>query len=264
MTTVTDLFGLNVHPDALTRRFTCGVEYEIESIQEHDLCDFPITIEKDNSLRNNGLEFKTTPMSFSDAVQLFLDLHNNIKLGADPYTDRTSIHVHVNCSQLSAVEVRQFVLTYALFEPLFFKFVGPVRQGSIFCVPLSYTYIPSNYKRDIIGLHSTWQKYTAFNICPLGPGKDGTEPLGTIEFRHLYGTGDVQVFTTWLSAIKELYDFIERTPNFDIVKNLDQTAYGLLTQIIPTFAKIYDPYEVNALCENSVLDVKLSVGGLSK
>lgn len=259
---VSELFGLDVPNKCLDRRFICGVEYEIESIKEQRAEGF--FVEVDNSLRNNGLEFKSPPHTYEESLAGFKYLHGSIKTGPNPFSDRTSIHVHVNCSQLTPKEVREFILLYALFEPIFFEFVGPVRQGSIFCVPLYYTYLPSQYKGDIKKMHAAWHKYTAFNICPLGPGKDGTQALGTIEFRHLYGTDNYEVFETWLSAIKELYEYIATTDNFSIIEQLKagDTPYALLCKAIPTFAKKYSQALVNHLCEDTIIDVKLSTGGL--
>jgi len=264
MTTVAQQFGYD-GPFSKSRSFLCGTEYEIEDVKKSNLNSSYILSDIDHSLRNNGIEIKTAAVTFEHALELFDLVHEQLTLGKEPYSDRTSIHVHVNMQALTLEEVRQLVLVYALFEPLFFKFVGPVRQGSIFCVPLSYTYLPSYYKNPIQDLWKRWQKYTAFNISPLCHGKEGVEGLGTIEFRHLYGTGDKKVYQTWLSAIKELYTFIEATPNFNIIKSIEagMTPQHLLFNIIPTFSALYNE-DVNTLCVNSLLDVKLSTGGLTK
>jgi hypothetical protein len=264
MTTVADQFGYS-GPYSKHRKFLCGTEYEIEDVKANGINSPFLHTAVDNSLRNNGIEVKTNPVSFEQSLELFDVVHSQLKLGKEPFTDRTSIHVHINIQALSLEEVRQLVLTYALFEPLFFKFVGPIRQGSIYCVPLSYTYLPSHYKQPIQELWKRWQKYTAFNISPMCAGKDGVEGLGTIEFRHLYGTGDKKVYQTWLSAIKELYTFIEQNDGFNIIKEIerDLSPKDLLAHIIPTFYTLYKD-DVNSLCVNSLLDVKLSTGGLTK
>lgn len=265
MTTVGQLFGYSI-PSALSKReFICGTEYEIEDVKGYKLDHLECHVESDHSLRNNGIEVKTGAITFDKAVDLFDKIHASLNLGKNPYTDRTSIHVHVNMLPLEVSEVRQLVLAYALFEPLFFKFVGPVRQGSIYCVPLSYTHLPSQYKNPIDVMWQRWQKYTAFNICPLSPGKDGVHGLGTIEFRHLYGTGDKDVYVTWLSALRDLYTFIANTPDWNIIHDIERglTPQDLLAKIIPTFYKLYGK-ETNELCQNSLLDVKLSTRGLTK
>ena len=245
--------------------FICGCEFEIESVKSQ--IDHPaIQIVEDHSLRNSGYEYKTSPNNYKTTLELFDFIHKNLKLGAEPFSHRTSIHVHVNVRNLPVATVRQLVLAYALFEPVFFKFVGPEREHNIFCVPLSFTTMPSLYKKDIKYMHGAWHKYTAFNILPLGMGKNSDHGLGTIEFRHLYGTNNREVFQKWLLALKQLYDFFNENRDFDVTNALEkgETPASLLHTIIPIFAKEYEGTPINSLCQDSLLDVKLSCGGLAK
>lgn len=265
---VKDVFQMSVGtPSSILNslEFVCGCEFEIESVKAHP--EHPaIVVVEDHSLRNSGYEYKTKPNDYKTTLELFSYLHSNITLGKEPFSHRTSIHVHVNVRNLSVATVRQMVLTYALLEPLFFKFVGPEREHNIFCVPLSFTTVPSNYKKDLAYMHGTWHKYTAFNILPLGLGKNSEQGLGTLEFRHLYGTADQKVFKTWLTTLKELYDFFVKYPDYNVVTAIEneETPAELAHQIIPTLAATSSSVEINKLCKDSMLDVKLSVGGLAK
>lgn len=240
------------------RDFICGCEYEIESIKGLGGADnIPgINIVEDNSLRNNGREFTTMPSKLEQQLDTFQQLHKTLSLGKDPFSERTSIHVHVNARELNVNEVRQMVLTYALLEPLFFEYVGPVRKGSIFCVPLNYTYLPSLYRLPTTQLRDRWHKYTAFNILPLNQ-------FGTIEFRHMYGTGNVETMAFWLGALKELYMFIANRPEFDIINELQRGVKSteIARQVVPSLA-VQKEEELSILLADTLLDVKLSVGGL--
>jgi hypothetical protein len=261
-----ELFGLAVPPNVYSSKvtdFICGCEYEIEDIKKISLAVQDVfTIEDDHSLRNGGKEFKTPPCSFDEAVANFDFLHKNLTLGEDPFSDRTSIHVHVNVSKMMEAQVRQLVLCYALIEPIIFEFVGPVRKGSIFCVPLNYTFLPSKYSNSFSGLRQIWHKYTAFNIVPAGPNKDNLG-LGTVEFRHLYGTDNRETFHTWLTILRELYLFIATQPDFNIIKSLEKDNFiNLARQISPTLTKDYTYSQLAELMKDSQLDVKLSAGGI--
>jgi hypothetical protein len=238
-----------------TNEFTCGVEWEIEDIK--DFSDVTgVVIETDDSLRNNGREFKSPPSNFDKTIKTFDNLFASLKLGKEPFSERTSTHVHVNVSHLSLNAARQLVLTYALLEPVLFAFVGKARQDNIYCVPLNYTYLPSTYKLAFDGLHGKWHKYTAFNILP-------ASTLGTVEFRHLYGTKDKAVFNLWLTTLKELYEFIRDNEDFNIVDALkDFPREFLARKIIPSMASLYTNSELNKMMEDTQLDVKLSAGGL--
>lgn len=240
----------------VSREFTCGCEFEIEDIKDFGQDTHDFIIEDDNSLRNNGKEFKTFPRGYADTLELFERLHGSLKLGPEPFSERTSIHVHVNVAQLTLNEARQLVLTYALVEPLFFKFVGTTRSNSIYCVPLNYTFLPSVYKKDIIGMIASWHKYTAFNIKPMNE-------LGTVEFRHLYGTNDKEIFTKWLTALKEIFEWVRDTENWDVVKALEETgSVEVARKVVPTLVRDYQHAELFDLLKDTSLDVKLSVGGL--
>ncbi len=262
---VFDLNGLNEKGLLDSEEFLCGCEFEIENVKAHSTHPDIIVVE-DHSLRNHGWEYKTKPSTYKKTIELFDGLHKTIKLGPEPFSHRTSIHVHVNVRNMPVDTLRQLVLTYALLEPVFFAFVGPEREHSIFCVPLSFTTMPSHYKKDIKAMHTNWHKYTAFNILPLGLGPKSDVGLGTIEFRHLYGTKDKQVFETWLKTLKELYDWFNNHRDFNIITQIEQGANpaGIAAQVIPTLAAKYTASEINKMCQDTMLDVKLSSGGLAK
>jgi hypothetical protein len=264
MTTVAEHFGVMVHPNCTTREFRCGVELEIEQIQEPISNTTTWSCKTDHSLRDGGIEIVTVPMSFENTLKAFQEIHGKLALGPTPFGERTSIHVHINCLNLTLKEVKELVLLYALLEPLYFNFVGKQRENNIFCVPLNYTHLPSQYKTDIGGLHKIWHKYTAFNLCPLGNGKEGSEGLGTIEFRHMYGTKDVTLFKTWLSSIKELYDFVEKNKDFSLLDTLEVGVdiATLAKEVVPSLANAHSSLVLREMCKDTVLDVKLASGGL--
>lgn len=263
MTTIREHYELpaNGYTAPGDKQFFAGIEYEIESIKDYgDIgAEGIFTRENDHSLRNNGFEFKTIPMPFEKHLEAFKRLHKRLTLGKDPFSERTSIHVHVNVREFEINQVRQLVLSYALVEPLFFSFVGDLRKNSIFCVPLNYTYLPSLYKLSTPQLVEKWHKYTAFNILPI-------TSFGTVEFRHMYGTDDFEKFKEWLSALKELYSFINDNPTFNLINSLEEMkGEGLSTlalAMVPTFAVKHSRKTLETMLEDSLLDVKLSVGGL--
>jgi hypothetical protein len=240
--------------------FVCGCEFEIEDILSFGDVEHYTDIVNDGSLRD-GKEFRTHPCTYEKTIELFTRLHSTLKLGKQPFSERTSIHVHVNIRELELPQARQLILLYALFEPLFFEYVGHTRKNSIFCVPLNYTYLPSIYKQSAIHLKEKWHKYTAFNIVPMGPGPEAPG-FGTVEFRHLYGTNNVEVFQTWLSAIKELYIAIALNPGFNILKAIEGDIVELAHATIPTLARRHSAEYIREICADTLLDVKLSGGGI--
>jgi len=188
-----------------TAEFLCGIEYEIEDIRDHKtplqvLLDAgKISIHNDGSLRNNGKEFVTSPLSISAQLYVYKQLYEGLKLGPKPHSERTSIHVHVNVANLTEEAFKTFVHLYILLEPSFFYYAGEARKNNIHCVPLSYTFLASKYKSRVISYPFIWSKYTAFNLIPV-------RTQNTVEFRHAPGYNDPARLEHWLNLIKSLYD----------------------------------------------------------
>jgi len=236
-----------------------GVEYEIESVLVNQCPPnkFGFVSEEDNSLRNGGREFKTGPLTFEKSIEAFKWLHSTIKYVSGAFSERTSIHVHVNVGNFSPQEAKFLVLTYALLEPFFFSFVGEKRKSSIYCVPLNYTTLPSIYCKAFSEIADSWHKYTAFNILPV-------KSFGTVEFRHLEGTNDLNRFTTWLTAIKALHDliYVEKFNPLEILNNKDDII-TLAKTTLPEFTKPFTDLQIKEMMYDSILDVKLASGGIT-
>lgn len=236
--------------------FMCGLELEIEDIIDINhlaLYEEDIQVEEDNSLRNNGKEFKIPPSTYEDALSLFQFVHRNISTGVEAFTDRTSIHVHVNVRHLSIHKLKQLILTYALVEPLFFELAGDVRRGSIYAVPLTSTYLPTFYKLSLPNLLQKWHKYTALNVLPV-IGGNGTNRLGSIEFRHLYGTSSVSVLSEFLTLVKNVFMYVYDKPEeWFLVTELDNPL-----PIINTLSTRKLKPSILKQLENTIIDVKLS------
>lgn len=235
-----------------------GCEFEIENIRSTKNGDswfsaHSIKMTEDNSLRGEGArEFITPPLTLEGAVELHDEIYNKQLNFSGPHSsDRCSIHAHVNFSDVEIDKVRQFILLYALLEPMFFRMVNETRQNNIYCVPLSFTFLNKYYpSKDLSYLVDKWSKYTAFNILPLNL-------YGTIEFRHLQGTEDNKLFKQWLTIIKNLYDV-----NLKITldnKVLDQQfVLELYKEVFGDYLMLFDN-EVIKILENTYIDVKLAI-----
>lgn len=226
-----------------------GLECEIEHIIDHGKVNSNVfNITTDGSLRNNGYEYVSVPLSVKDAVTGFRGLHAALVKGPECFTHRTSVHVHANCCNLDATEVRSIVLTYALFEEAFFAMVDKSRRNNIHCVALTETYLPSIYQLSLDSMISKWHKYTALNLKPL------TE-YGTIEFRHMHGTSDLQLMTEWLDIIERLFTF-KYTDVLKLVVD-EQSLKIAFTQIFGA-SRLKDKWdEIRPLMDNAIIDIKL-------
>ncbi len=268
MTKIIEYYDVILANDSLpdAEEFICGTEYEIEDVK---YINFPghekisrtnlnlsdssaywinnIGLMHDGSLRNNGVEFITKPLSFEDSLKTFEILHKGLTLGPQPFSSRTSIHVHVNMTNMSMAQLKHFLLLYALLEPVFFEVAGETRKHNIHCVPLNFTILPSIYNKPIQDIVKAWSKYSAFNLMPV-------RTQGTVEFRHLYGTADAQVYQKWLTLIKELWDFVYDTPP-DVLQEMLLKGYSpqqIQTLVLPSSKYMSPDYSA------SFIDVKLA------
>ena len=251
MTQVCEQFGIS--PLNASQQYV-GLECEIEDVRnwKNTFPDGTFAITEDGSLRNSGREFISIPLSLDDALSGFTKLHASLVCGEKKFTERTSIHVHADCTNLSLQECRNVVLQYALFEEFFFQMVDPSRRHNIHCVPLTETYLPSIYSGTLVNMYSKWHKYTALNIKPLGK-------FGTIEFRHMEGHDNPERLQEWLKTIRNLIA-VGRAVNVNRALFTKASKTALFQEIFkdsPTVLK--KEALLDELTFNSSIDLKLAI-----
>lgn len=255
MSTIHEIFGVGNFDGATSRELPLfvGLECEVESVHRTNQDSHPFEATNDGSLRNHGVEFISRPTRIDYIVDDFIKLHKTVQFRdlSAKFSQRTSIHVHVNCSNLTDVETRNIIYMYALFEEFFFSLVEQDRRHNIHCVPLTETYLPVYYKHDLHVLISRWHKYTALNIKPLSE-------LGTIEFRHMQGHDDPELLKMWLGTINSLVQVGTHNPiNRDTLTD-DNIKHWFREIFADTPVKTMENM-VSDVCFNSILDMKLAV-----
>jgi len=216
-----------------------GIEIEVENITQQVI---PLTYwdaKSDGSLRNNGIELVSVPLQIKQ-VQLALEhvfdvLNQNNK---PDFSNRTSIHIHVNCRDLTQDQLYNFILLYAIFEKHFYNMVGNKRLNSIFCVPVFRTNQLKHLNTVVYGLSPDWHKYCGLNLLPLYQNSV-TQGYGTIEFRHLHGTSDQQEILEWINDILCLRKFaceVNKEELIQLIKEMNTTS-SYLSLYSQVFAK---------------------------
>jgi len=216
-----------------------GIEIEVENITQ------PVSplaywdVKSDGSLRNNGIELVSVPLQIKQ-VQLALEhvfevLNQNNK---PDFSNRTSIHIHVNCRDLTQDQLYNFILLYAIFEKHFYNMVGNKRLNSIFCVPVFRTNQLKHLNTVVYGLSPDWHKYCGLNLLPLYQNSV-TQGYGTIEFRHLHGTANQQEILEWINDILCLRKFaceVNKEELIQLIKEMNTTS-SYLSLYSQVFAK---------------------------
>jgi len=258
MSTIYQVYGTSGYQ--LADSLLVGLECEIECLADWSASkmgpEWGVT--EDGSLRNSGREFISKPLPIDAAAQAFIRLYSGLVFSDHPegrFSERTSIHVHVNCQNIEEEHVRNIVLMYALFEEYFFAMVDPHRRENIHCVPLVETFLPTYYSNPLRRMHERWtaHKYTALNIRPLNA-------LGTIEFRHMHGHDDPLLLAQWLGTISNLFSCATKRENQITAETINPANvskwFDEVFKDSPSCMKLKNALPL--MTANQLLDIKLS------
>lgn len=204
-----------------------GIEVEVENITNPVITTAYWEGKADNSLRNNGVEFVSVPLQPKQIQYALEHLFSALTIQNNPdFSNRTSIHVHINCRDMTLDQIWNMCLLYAVFEKHFYKVAGTKRMNSIFCVPLFRTNQLGLLSDVIYRFQPSWHKYCGLNLLPL-VNNNVTNSYGTIEFRHLYGTSDQSVIMNWVNDLLCLRTFamnISKKELEEMIKDMNTTS----------------------------------------
>ena len=229
-----------------------GIELEIENTQTSDWIVPGLRGEADGSLRNNGYEYITSPMTYSNAAFCLGRFFEKAKVTEDNYSERCSVHVHTNCIDLTTEQLTSILLLYQTFEKVLFDFVGHDRDKNIFCVPWSHTTLNYGIAGRVVSGDAAalrrWQKYTALNLLPL-------LEQGTIEWRHLHGTPDLELILKWMDIIGSMFQYSRNVPLTAIKQEIiDLNTTSQYRQFMSAVFKDHFPSLLRATTEVDIED----------
>lgn len=204
-----------------------GVEVELERvITKNKVHPTSFIITEDGSLRNNGKEFITIPINFCFLEKELERMFSN--LSRKEITSRCSVHVHLNVRDFTQKELFTFVLLYFIFEKSLYKLSGK-RWDNLFCIPL-YNF-PNLVGATLSSLHNEegdgvtrlhWNKYSGLNLCPIWDRRNGKGAIGTVEFRQLEGTTDVERIINWINLIVSLKISSKMLSKEGLIKKIEE------------------------------------------
>jgi len=188
-----------------------GVEIEVENVGQLGVWGWECKL--DGSLRNKGYEFVTEYGCRVHQIEhKLVHLHKTLKsyYPGRSYSERTSVHVHIDVRRFDERQLSNFLILYALLEDSLFRLCLPHRKENIFCVPTreSMQHIQTNLWKYV----GNANKYTALNVICLGQ-------FGTVEFRHHHGTDDPKTLTQWVYLLA-LIKMVAQTIDHDFLKGL--------------------------------------------
>lgn len=170
-----------------------------------------------NQVGGNAFEFISKPMPLHTLLVSLEEFFKTTKFSERNYSDRTSVHVHVNCLDLTFDQLSAVSLLYTVVEEILFKFIGNNRENNIYCIPWS----ACRMNHDVVDRLETegntaikrWAKYTALNLLPLAT-------QGTVEFRHMHGNADVAYIQKWTNILGALFRYGTQRQLTDMVEEV--------------------------------------------
>lgn len=191
-----------------------GIEVEVENVRNWEHSD-TWSSKEDGSLRNHGVEYVSIPIPSSIAPEALLELFTKLLPENHIFSKRTSIHIHLDVTDLTPTEIKYLSYVYVTFENSFYRLVDQERKRNIFCIPIQDTPILNylDYKKPILFERLKWHKYCGYNLLPI-------VSQGTVEFRQLHGTNDITLICNWISLICYLKDYIKTVSKEEIYNTI--------------------------------------------
>jgi len=195
-----------------------GIEIEVEGTKlckDNDELAPYWTYHHDGSLRgrDNAEYVLSKPIDFEKVEESLDQLWGVFKHYKSTFDDsnRTSVHVHLNCQQFYLNRLTSFACLYFAVEEILSYWCGDHRVGNLFClrakdapalVSKLRRFITKDGHNDLSdGLH-----YSAFNVRALSK-------FGSIEIRLMRGVSDKETILTWCQILQRLYDMSASYPD---------------------------------------------------
>lgn len=167
-------------------------------------------VHRDGSLRNNGVEYVLRgPMSRKEIPKALEYLQLSLKEAkARPkQSNRTSVHVHMNCLPLTMKQVLQHVCLYTVFEEPLVRFAGDNRVGNLFCLRASDAEYMVHQLRKAVRSdnyqayldNGELLRYSSLNVAALFK-------YGSLEFRAMRGSVKPEEIQEWLDLLYAVKD----------------------------------------------------------
>lgn len=241
-----------------------GIEIEVEGYDFPEGVDNRWNITVDGSLRGENREFVfKKPLLIADVKPALAALAKNMKDAGTitSFSFRTSVHVHVNCQDLTYTQYLNFLYTYFLLEEPLMTFCGKARKGNRFCLRLqdaegmldTYHMLFKTLETGLEYIPADQVRYSAMNI-------EATNKFGSLEFRGMSGCLDVERITTWCNALVYLREFAKscESPADVYKKYSDMEAQGFMDHVLKEYSpQFYYPRVARDIQQSFSLSIDL-------
>lgn len=188
-----------------------GIEIEVEgrNLLYHENVPAPWVYYEDHSLRGdeNAEYVLKNPIPFDAVPKALKTLYDKLSRSGATFDDsnRTSVHVHLNCQQWFLNRLASFMgLWFTLEEPLT-QWCGEHRVGNLFCMR----------SRDATGIISHLRKFLKSDgkyelidhLHYAGLNANALRKYGSLEIRTMRGVSDPKVIQDWVEILQRIYEY---------------------------------------------------------
>lgn len=205
-----------------------GLEIEVEGnkfpkVPGYELTHTPVRMAglpfwsyvHDGSLRghDNAEYVLTKPIEFNETQVALTQLFDALKEYGSVLDDsnRTSIHVHLNCQEFHLNRLTSFMALWYTFEEVLTAWCGEHRVGNLFCLrAMDAPAIIAQLRRFI---KSDGQVQLSEHLHYAGLNAHALAKFGSLEVRTLRGCSEPQTILDWVGILERLYtlsaDFVD-------------------------------------------------------
>jgi hypothetical protein len=196
---------------------TIGLEIEVEGsrLLVEDNTPEPWAYHEDGSLRGkqNAEYVLIRPIEFSAVPKaleiLWTALEKNKAVLDD--SNRTSVHVHLNCQEFHMNRLASLMALWFTFEEILTEWCGEHRVGNLFALRAKDAPAVVSQFKKFIRTDGEYKigdpmRYAALNGNAL-------HKFGSLEIRTLRGTSDKSVIQTWVDICERLYTLSAAYPD---------------------------------------------------
>lgn len=221
-----------------------GIEIECEGHGFREVHSELWRCEDDGSLRgrfpNTRIEYiLEKPIPVDTVKHAVTELVEMTKGAVPDFSFRTSVHVHVNVLDLTSDQIISLIYTYLLLEEAMINYCGSVRKCNRFCLRLqdadeiSKNLIPVFKKgvKQVLNLDQELIRYSSLNLAAI-------KKYGSVEFRGMRGTMDVNTIDVWCNALVSIRNFACHFENVLAIHDayIEKGAEGFLSFVLGDLA----------------------------
>lgn len=187
-----------------------GIELEYAgNFHSFDKLDGRLWAAKDDPSIGGGVEFVLRkPIAIADVPDSLANIQAVLKSPENKYRlgPSAGVHVHVNVLDLSPVELASFICAYYAIEPALMALCGPSRKGNLFCLSAGEAEAQVDAAIRGVVFKDPKKYWDDDNIRSSAMNLTAVPRYGSLEFRGMKSTDNMELITLWANLLVELRD----------------------------------------------------------